>query len=906
MSIRKRASIVVLAAVLALITVLYEISQSILLGSFSAVERESTTQNIARAQDAIAAQYTFLENKSGDWANWDDTYQFMEDGNAEYVRSNVTTQSLTDMNLNLMLFVRPTGEVLASRAVNLETQEEVEVPPSLLSHVKSGDLLREPAPGETDRGGILLLPEGPLLIVARPIHNGQGEGPSHGTFCVARYLDAAFVVQLSGTTHLHLDLSRRDATGLPADVQAARDSLSKENPIRVSPLSEKEIAGYTILDDLYGQPALLLRVTTPRPIYAQGQATMNYILWALVAVGLVFGAAVLVLVDRMVRAWQARKESEERYSLAVAGANDGLWDWNLNEKRIYYSPRWKSMLGFEVDRIGESPEEWLNRIHPDDRTRVEAELAAHLERHAPCFESEHRMQRHDGEYIWVLNRGLAVRGQDEKAYRMAGSTSDITSRKRAEEQLVHDAFHDTLTGLSNRALFADRLGLAIERAKRSPRYHFAVLYMDLDRFKVINDTFGHPMGDRVLVACAARLKVCLRSIDTVARLGGDEFVVLLEDSHDTWDVPRVAERIGHELALPFELNGRQVFVTASIGVVLGGATYERPEQVLRDADIAMYKAKSAGKARYEIFDDAMREVALAHLEIEAGLRGAIERSEFEVHYQPIICLKSGRVTGFEALVRWRHPERGLIAPNEFIPVAEETGLIVLLGDWVLQEACAQMKRWQSQYPVEPPLVINVNLSAKQFAQHGLPERIEQILQQTGLDARSLRLEITESTIMEDSTIGAQMLARLQALGVEVEIDDFGTGYSSLSYLQQFPINTLKIDRSFIQRMSSRAERNATGDGIVRTIVKLAQQLGLTVVAEGVETAEQLAQLEALDCEYGQGYFISRPMAQADVDSLLTDLMREKKQGDISGASAPVGDLVGYVKQMAAGVAAATQ
>jgi diguanylate cyclase (GGDEF)-like protein/PAS domain S-box-containing protein len=904
MTVRTKAYIAVLSAAAALIAVFYVISESLLLGGFLAVERGSMAQNVARAQDAITAQSKYLENKAGDWADWDDTYAFIEDGNSQYVESNLTDQGLIDLGINVLLFIRPNGDVLAAKAMDLTKQEARPVPQGLENQLTPDSVLMQAVqPGES-HSGLVLLPEGPMLVVSRPILTSNAEGPSRGMLLMGRFLDASFVGQLDQTTHLSVDLRRLDDTAMPPDFQEARAKLTGAAPVLTLPETEQSISGFTVLDDISGHPALLLKVSTPRPIYEQAQLTMRYIFWALVAVGLVFGAAVLILVDRMVRAWQARKESEERYSRAVAGANDGLWDWNLVEKKVYYSPRWKSILGFGVEGIGESPEEWLSRIHPDDRARVQAELAAHLEGRAPCFESEHRLQRRDEEFIWVLNRGLAVRGRDGKAYRMAGSTSDITSRKRAEEQLVHDAFHDTLTGLSNRALLVDRLGLAVERARRTPRYHFAVLYLDLDRFKVINDTFGHPIGDQLLISCATRLKMCLRSIDTIARLGGDEFVVLLEDSDDTWTAARVAERIGHDLALPFELDGHQLFVTVSTGVVLGGANYERPEQLMRDADIAMYRAKSAGRARYEIFDDTMREKALAHLEIEAGLRGAIERCEFELHYQPIIYLKTGQVTGFEALVRWRHPERGLIAPDEFIPVAEESGLIVMLGDWVLREACAQMRTWQTQYRSEPPLKVNVNLSTKQFAQHGLPERIVQILQETGLDARSLRLEITESAIMEDSALGSQMLARLQEIGVEVEIDDFGTGYSSLSYLQQFPINTLKIDRSFVQRMSSRVEANATGDEIVHTILKLAQQLGLTVVAEGVETAEQLSQLKALDCEYGQGYLISRPMAKANVDSFLTDLIHEIKPKEVSGAPIPAGDLVVNLKRMGVGVATA--
>jgi diguanylate cyclase (GGDEF)-like protein/PAS domain S-box-containing protein len=562
--------------------------------------------------------------------------------------------------------------------------------------------------------------------------------------------------------------------------------------------------------------------------------------------------------------------SEERYALATRGANDGLWDWNLRTNQIYYSARWKSILGYEEDEIRDSPDEWFDQVHPEDRDRVKAELAAHLEGLTPHFQSEHRLRHKEGTYLWTLCRGLALRDAGGTAYRMAGSMSDITSRKRAEEQLLHDAFHDALTELPNRALFLDRLGRAIERAKRLEYYRFAVLYMDCDRFKSVNDSFGHAMGDRLLAAVAQRLQLCLRSVDTVARLGGDEFVILLEDVHDSQDATQVAERIQSDLALPFSLDGHQIFMSVSIGIVLGHTGYEHAGEVLRDADIAMYRAKALGKARYELFDSVLLDRTLARLELENDMHSAIEHHEFQLHYQPIISLRNNRLIGFEALARWQHPHRGLIAPGEFIPIAEESGLIIPLGNWVLREACRQMREWQSRFSYEPPLTISVNLSGRQFAQADLPEQVARILEETGLDAHSLRVEITESVIMEDAVAGATAVSQLKALGVEVQIDDFGTGYSSLSYLQRFPINTLKIDRSFISAMSGQSNGDGTGSEIAQTIVTLARQLGLKVVAEGVETAEQLARLKALECDYVQGYFIARPLAKEKIEEFIAE------------------------------------
>ncbi|HYT95128.1 MAG TPA: EAL domain-containing protein [Gemmataceae bacterium] len=563
------------------------------------------------------------------------------------------------------------------------------------------------------------------------------------------------------------------------------------------------------------------------------------------------------------RAQLALRESEERYALAARGANDGLWDWNLQTNEISYSPRWKTMLGYDEAEIGTRPEEWFGRIHVDDSDRVQAALTDHRQGRTPHYECEQRMLHKDGAYRWVLSRGVAVRDRHGRTKRMAGSQTDITEGKVA----------DALTGLPNRVLLLDRVGRALERSKRDRDYQFAVLFLDLDRFKVVNDSLGHAVGDQLLIAIARRLEACLRSSDTVARctgnatlarLGGDEFTVLLEDIRDLSQAARVAERIEKELEVPFTLGRHQVYTSASIGITLGSAGYDRPEELLRDADTAMYSAKGQGKARYEVFDSAMRARALARLQLETELRRALEKREFQLNYQPIYALGSGRIIGFEALLRWQHPERGSVSPTEIIPVAEETGLILPLGLWVLREACQQMSAWQATFRTEPPLIISVNVSGKQFAQKRLVETIEEIIQETGLAPRSLKLEITESAIMKDPDTATAMLTRLRELGIHVGIDDFGTGYSSLGYLHRFPVNTLKIDRSFVNRMD-KAEEHAQ---IVQTIVTLAHNLNMDVIAEGVETATQRASLAKLACEYGQGYYFSRPVDPRSAEELL--------------------------------------
>jgi diguanylate cyclase (GGDEF)-like protein len=432
---------------------------------------------------------------------------------------------------------------------------------------------------------------------------------------------------------------------------------------------------------------------------------------------------------------------------------------------------------------------------------------------------------------------------------------ELMERKRAEERLIYSALHDPLTNLPNRALFMDRLQHALERTKRHKDYKFAVLYLDLDRFKVVNDSLGHGIGDLLLIESSRRLQGCLREEDTVARLGGDEFVILLEDIQGPLEVTRIASRVQASLATPCDLESHKVFISVSMGIVLNAAGYERPEDFLRDADIAMYRAKGHGRGRHEMFDTAMLAHAQTRLQLEIDLRKALERKEFIIHYQPIVELKTRRIVGFEALLRWQHPTRGLVMPSEFIPLAEETGLIVPVGHWVLNEACSQMRAWQVEFPTEPPLTISVNLSARQCSQMDLVQKVAAVLQKTGLAASHLKLELTESMIVEDAASTAATLSELRTLGVQVQIDDFGTGYSSLGYLQRLPIDTLKIDRTFVGRIGN----NGSGTEIVQTILALAHDLKMKVVAEGIETDEQLSKLKSMECEYGQGFLFTEPV-----------------------------------------------
>lgn len=441
---------------------------------------------------------------------------------------------------------------------------------------------------------------------------------------------------------------------------------------------------------------------------------------------------------------------------------------------------------------------------------------------------------------------------------------EIANRRRAEALLVYDALHDALTGLPNRTLLVERIEQAIRMARHDPAYQFAVLFIDLDRFKIVNDSLGHTVGDELLVAISTRFRNCLRNTDIVARLGGDEFTVLLENIQDANDAVQVAQRILESLCTPFNLKGHLLSSSASIGIVVGSTIYENAADLLRDADLAMYHAKETGRSCYALFDRELYVQTLKLLQIQSDLRQALERKEFVLHYQPIVSLSTEKLIGFEALVRWQHPQQGFISPAEFIPTAEETGFIIFLGEWVLREACRQMRHWQQQFSLHSPLTISVNISGKQFSQVNFVQQVEQILLETGFDAQLLKLEITESVLMENAQSSATMLSQLQALGIRLSIDDFGTGYSSLSYLHRLRLDTLKIDRSFVRDVDLSVEKIE----IIRTIIALAWNLGMDVVAEGIETKKQLFQLRSLKCEYGQGYLFSKPLNCEQIGTLL--------------------------------------
>lgn len=576
------------------------------------------------------------------------------------------------------------------------------------------------------------------------------------------------------------------------------------------------------------------------------------------------------------RTWELQR-SEERYALAARGANDGLWDWDLRTDEMYYSARWKQSLGYREAEVGGSPEEWFGRVHAEDAGRLKTRLQSHLAGVSANFSAEYRMRCAGDTYRWMLARGMALRDPASgKPHRMAGSQTDIHERKQMEEQLMHLALHDPLTDLPNRTLFLDRLSQAFVRARRrASAQSLAIIFVDVDRFKNINDSVGHLEGDRILEQIAKRLRQCLedagedaaplrRSVRgsgreeynwTLARMGGDEFTVLLEDVASTHQVTRLVRRITEAFHVPLTLGDRQVFITLSVGIVLGPSGYEQAEDLVRDADTAMYRAKDNGRARFEVFDKEMLAKVQERLRLETDLHLALEREEIRIVYQPIIDTSTGTIAGFEVLARWEHPERGTIPPADFIPLAEETGIILNLGPWILAEACRQMRRWQEEVPEYASVWLSVNVSPMQLYDRKFVSRIETIAAEAKLSPGRIHLEITETALINDIEQVGTVLGMLKERGFKVTIDDFGTGYSSLGLLQSLPVSALKIDRCFVERVG----KDRTAKRIVSTIAELASCLGLDVIAEGVETAAQASELAKIGCDYVQGFRFSEPL-----------------------------------------------
>lgn len=573
-----------------------------------------------------------------------------------------------------------------------------------------------------------------------------------------------------------------------------------------------------------------------------------------------------------------------RFELVAQGAKDGLWDWDLTTNRMHFSNRWSSMLGGDESTIGNTPEEWFKRIHPEDLEQVQYEIRSHLENDSNQFSIQHRMLDKDNMYRWMSCRGVITRDNEGKAIRIAGTHSDTDGEKVV----------DDLTGLPNRILLLDRLTRSIETTRKHSSNLFAVLILDLELPEYVDDFFEPTERNLFLVTTARRLETCLRAVRTISRPGrdyvvarseGGEFIILIDGLNDLSESKTIAERLLKEISSPLEVSGREVFLSASIGIALSVTGYQTAQEVLRDADIALYRSKSLGKGRCEVFDTAILKSVKARIELETDLQQALKRQEFSVLYQPIISLSTYQIAGFEALIRWEHPARGTIPPSEFIPNAEKTGLIIPLGRWVIHEACRQLKALKDNPEVPEDIWISVNLSSVQFKHNLLVTDIGNALA-TVHDANGLVLELTEGGVMENPEAANRILMQLRVTGARIALDDFGTGYSSFAHLCRFPLDYLKIDKSFVKNL----ETSKDAREIVRSICSLAHQLGLRVIAEGIENQGQLDRISSLDCEYGQGFLFSEPVSKDKVESLLKKEFVSAKGDTRAGTPKDEGDI----------------
>ena len=886
MSLRLRIGIAVGVVLIGFVITLTTIVWAFSVRSVSEAEVREAEKDLVRAETYLQTSLSGMEAFVYDWSAWDDTFEFVATGNADYVEENLGAYVFGVFEIDALVISNLSNSPVYAEAYDAELEDAVTLDPRSLNLLLSKSELFSSADSNSTWAGYAPLPKGLAQVVSMPV-SLKTEGEVNGTFLAVRYLDDAFLSRLE------------QSTATETSLLVGQGDLTTDGPSSLSAVTEAAVTLSATLPTLAGDPVQVV-IEHPRSLYRQGVRGAVALITLLITLGLVFGILTLVFVERLLlsrlthlsrwvsdvthsgdlsqrldvvgvdelaqlgthinrmletlqTSYQRLAQSEERYSLVAEGVNDGLWDWDLTSDEVHYSARWFRLLGYPEEGqegLG-SADTWLKRVHPDDRSRVRSKLEAHIAGTTELFEDEHRLLTADGTYLWMLVRGKSVRGESGTPERIAGSLTNISTR----------GIFDPLTGLPNRLMLQERLGQLFAGDTRFGKPGGSLLFMDLNRFKFINDSLGHRIGDLLLLELAARLQSCVRGEDLVARLGGDEFVVLLSDVPER-GVASVIERIEARVAERFVLEGEELFTGLSIGVVADLTECDCPETVLERADAAMYEAKRSGAAHL-YFDEQMLADAVATHRLETELHRALDAKEFYLHYQPIVALKDGTVTGVEALLRWHHPERGFVSPGEFIPVAEGSGLIVPLGFWVLEEACRTLV---AHPELGDSFTMSVNLSGRQLAQPGFENEVRRILLETGADPRQLKLEITETAIIENTDGALEPLAELRALGVQVVLDDFGTGYSSLTYLQHLPIDTLKIDRSFMQEMRD-DERTLQ---IVGTIISLAKTLHLDLVAEGIENVEELELLRERGCPHGQGYLFSKPAPLSEIISLTLD------------------------------------
>ncbi|MCC7230128.1 MAG: EAL domain-containing protein [Fimbriimonadaceae bacterium] len=879
-----------------------------LLQTYAVLESRESKLNVERVDDALEQQIEDFHLHSRDWSDWDETFNFISHKNQDYIDSNLRVITL---KLDTMLFLAPDGRIVyenpAKRTPGVTPPNGTEIVERLgFSNRASPRPARFATSGLIEVGGI------PMIVSVRPVIRSSGKGPSNGWIVFALWVDKAEVESLALQTHLDVELHPIDDRFLDGSIKSAVLAGNYEQIIS----GQGNILGYKAIRNIQSAPIKIIQVRQPRPIYQQAQKTLSYLILGIFAIGLVFAAVFLGLlewiafsrvsnlsrqveslgdaqdgslavqltgndelswlaskIDRMIERLREHRaelhqnnEDLQEKVAQLAGVNSILENAVEGIGRLDRSGRFagannafRETLGFQKSDLCECP--WESIISASDHEKFRRALeVARVQGKVTIEVTACGAARELYHLELVIVRAEASDGESGDFHLFM---KNITERRNLEMRIEHQAFHDALTGLPNRSLFMDRLSHSLVKAHRHGD-GVAVIFMDLDDFKFVNDSLGHEAGDQLLRQVGGRISKCLRPEDTIARLGGDEFTILLEGLHEVGEVQAIARRIVEEFRLPFDLPQGEACIGTSIGIAYSAAGNYSPDVLLRDADTAMYHAKNQGKNSCVVFDLTMNDAVNERIGLETGLRRSLSRSELFLVYQPIVDLESGDICATEALLRWQHPEQGLIMPDRFIPLAEETGLIVPIGEWVLREACRQTKEWHRDFPTTPLISINVNLSAKQLQRPDIVERIHHIVSTEGLEPGYVKLEITESAIMSDRDDAVGKLVRLRDLGYRLAIDDFGTGYSSMANLSAFPVDTVKIDREYISRMGDEGEV----DAIVAAIIYLSRTMHLAVTAEGLEDRCQLTYLQSLGCHEGQGYYFARPLSADHVRDRL--------------------------------------